>query len=142
MNTLELNPGGVLYVNMPGEGSFTTSVRLTHEELVTLLKAKHTARRSSRRSKTPGAHISRVVALAVNAINKGTWSTGAEIDKTEILTKLVNQLEALPVSEYGNITEKAADSLNRLMYTNATDFPAELIARLDDVVGSIYNERG
>jgi hypothetical protein len=82
----------------------------SYDELLTKLKAKGRAGKS-RRSGTSGARFSRIVALATNALRKGKWSTGADIDRDEVFAKLIRRFKELDSSEYANITANAKQSL-------------------------------
>jgi hypothetical protein len=82
----------------------------SYDELLTRLKAKGRAGKS-RRSGTSGARFSRIVALATNALRKGKWSTGADIDRDEVFAKLMKRFGELDATEYNNITGNAKESL-------------------------------
>ena len=85
----------------------------SYEELLARLKAKGRAGKS-RRSGTNGARFSRVVALATNALRKGKWSTGADIDRDEVFGKMMKRFNDLDPSEYANITSNAKQALVQL----------------------------
>jgi len=88
----------------------------SYDELLFKLKAKGKLGKS-RRSGTVGARFSRFVALSINALRKGKWSTGAVIDKAEVFEKLIKKLSELDPSEYNNITHNARRSLVELFHS-------------------------
>ncbi len=120
MASVELRPGDTLNIlwssvqDTPlGQQQVESSFALSYDELVTRLKSKGQAGKS-RRSGTEGARFSRVVALAVNAMRKGKWSTGADIDRNIVFAKLLKKFGELAPGEYKNITANARRSLNKL----------------------------
>lgn len=121
MATVELREGDVLNIvwtsvqNTPlGRKEVESSFSYSYEELLDRLRSK-TRRDSSRRSGTEGARFSRVVALATNAMQKGKWSTGADIDRDEVFRKMMSRFSELHSSEYPNITKNAKESLGYLL---------------------------
>ena len=90
-----------------------SSFAFTYDELHTRLRAKGRAGKS-RRSGTDGARFSRIVALATNALRKGKWSTGADIDRSEVFGKLMKRFNMLEAGEYKNITGNAKEALVKL----------------------------
>ena len=113
-----------------------SSFAFPYEELLARLKAKGKAGKS-RRSGTDGAQFSRVVSLSTNAIRKGKWSTGADIEKAEVFAKLKKRFEDLDPSEYPNITENACNSLKKL-YASDNGLPAkeqQELASMLDLIG-------
>ncbi len=124
MASVELRPGDTLNIvwtsvqDTPlGLKEVESSFAFTYDELLTRLKTKGRAGKS-RRSGTDGARFSRIVALATNALRKGRWSTGADIDKDEVFDKLIKRFNELDGSEYANITANARESLGTL-YKNS-----------------------
>lgn len=124
MASVELRPGDTLNIvwtavqETPlGTKEVESSFAFTYEELLTRLRAKGKAGKS-RRSGTEGARFSRVVALATNALRKGRWSTGADIDKDEVFEKLMKKFGTLGATEYVNITANARESLITLYKNN------------------------
>ncbi len=124
MASVELRPGDTLNIvwtsvqDTPlGLKEVESSFAFTYDELLTRLKAKGRAGKS-RRSGTDGARFSRIVALATNALRKGRWSTGADIDKDEVFEKLIKRFNELDANEYANITANARESLGTL-YKNS-----------------------
>ncbi|MDE3269437.1 MAG: hypothetical protein OYH77_04045 [Pseudomonadota bacterium] len=120
MATVELREGDVLNIvwtsvqNTPlGRKEVESSLSYTYAELMERLRSK-TRRDTSRRSGTEGARFSRVVALATNAMHKGKWSTGADIDRDEVFQRMMSRFRELHTSEYQNITKNAKDSLSYL----------------------------
>lgn len=117
MATVELRPGDTLNIvwssvqDTPlGSSEVESSFAFTYEELLVRLKSKGKMSKS-RRSGTAGARFSRFVALSTNALKKGKWSTGADIDKEEVFDKLIAKLNSLDVEEHHNITLNAKKSL-------------------------------
>ena len=125
MASVELRPGDTLNIiwssvqDTPlGVKEVESKFAYSYDELLTRLKAKGRAGKS-RRSGTSGARFSRVVALAANAMRKGKWSTGADIDRDEVFTKLMSRFAELDAGEYGNITGNAKQSLVALYQSKA-----------------------
>ena len=52
-------------------------------------------------------------------MRKGKWSTGADIDRDEVFSKLMGRFGELDASEYGNITGNAKQSLVVLYQSKA-----------------------
>ncbi|MGE0173610.1 MAG: hypothetical protein AB7T49_12510 [Oligoflexales bacterium] len=120
MASVELRPGDTLNIvwtsvqDTPlGVKEVESSFAFSYEELLLRLKARGRAGKS-RRSGTSGARFSRLVALSTNALRKGKWSTGADIDRDEVFTKLHSKFSELDPSEYLNITGNAKESLLKL----------------------------
>lgn len=120
MASVELRPGDTLNIvwssvqETPlGSTEVESSFAFSYEELLARLKAKSRVGKS-RRSGTVGARFSRFVALSTNALRKGKWSTGADIDKEEVFDKLIKKLAELDSDEYRNITLNAKKSLIEL----------------------------
>lgn len=135
MASVDLRPGDTLNIvwnsvqETPlGETSVESSFQFSYDELVARLQNKPSAGKS-RRSGTAGARFSRVVALATNALKKGKWSTGAEIDRKVVLEKLIKRFRALEAAEYENITENARKSLLKLQSAKL-DVPKSLLSDL------------
>lgn len=117
MASVELRPGDTLNIiwssvqDTPlGVKEVESKFAYSYDELLAKLKAKGRAGKS-RRSGTSGARFSRIVALATNALRKGKWSTGADIDRDEVFSKLLGRFNELDASEYANITSNAKQSL-------------------------------
>jgi hypothetical protein len=117
MASVELRPGDTLNIvwtsvqDTPlGAKQVESSFTFSYEELLGRLRAKGRAGRS-RRSGTDGARFSRIVALSTNALRKGKWSTGAEIDRDEVFAKLLAKFQDLEAGEYRNITPNARQAL-------------------------------
>lgn len=124
MASVELRPGDTLNIiwtsvqDTPlGQKQVESSFAFGYEELLAKLRAKGRAGKS-RRSGTNGARFSRIVALATNALRKGKWSTGADIDRDEVFVKLMNKFNELDGTEYANITVNAKASLLALYNNN------------------------
>jgi hypothetical protein len=120
MASVELRPGDTLNIvwtsvqDTPlGVKEVESSFAFSYDELLLRLKAKGRAGKS-RRSGTNGARFSRVVALASNALRKGKWSTGADIDRDEVFNKLMSKFNDLDAKEYANITSNAKESMANL----------------------------
>ncbi len=123
MASVELRPGDTLNIvwtsvqDTPlGVKEVESSFAFSYDDLLTRLKAKGRAGKS-RRSGTNGARFSRIVALATNALRKGKWSTGADIDRDEVFNKLMEKFNELDNTEYANITANAKESLAVLFKT-------------------------
>src|SRR5436305_13606841 len=124
MASVELRPGDTLNIiwssvqDTPlGTKEVESRFAYSYDELLMRLKAKGRAGKS-RRSGTNGARFSRIVALATNALRKDEWSTGADIDRDEVFTKLITRFKELASSEYTNITSNAKESLLGLYKNN------------------------
>ncbi len=120
MANVELRPGDTLNIvwssvqDTPlGLREVESNFAFTYDELLTKLRAKGRAGKS-RRSGTDGARFSRVVALATNAMRKGKWSTGADIDRDEVFGRMMNRFKDLKDGEFTNITGNARESLMEL----------------------------
>ena len=125
MASVELRPGDTLNIvwssvqDTPlGSSEVESSFAFTYDELLLRLKAKGRTGKS-RRSGTDGARFSRFVALSTNALKKGKWSTGADIDKEEVFDKLITKLNSLNANEYRNITFNAKNSLISLYHSKS-----------------------
>ena len=117
MASVELRPGDTLNIvwtsvqDTPlGKREVESSFAFSYDELLTRLRSKGRGGRS-RRSGSEGARFRRIVALSVNALRKGKWSTGAEIDKDVVFSKMIKKFRELDKVEYGNITSNAKASL-------------------------------
>lgn len=117
MASVDLRPGDTLNIiwssvqDTPlGTKEVESKFAYSYDELLARLKAKGRAGKS-RRSGTSGARFSRIVALATNALRKGKWSTGADIDRDEVFGKLMRRFGELDAMEYANITGNAKQSL-------------------------------
>ena len=117
MASVELRPGDTLNIvwtsvqDTPlGVKEVESRFAFSYDELLTRLKSKGRTGKS-RRSGTNGARFSRIVALSTNALRKGKWSTGADIDRSEVFTKLMDKFNELDEDEYKNITSNAKNSI-------------------------------
>ncbi len=142
MASVELRPGDTLNIiwssvqDTPlGVKEVESKFAYSYDELLTKLKAKGRAGKS-RRSGTNGARFSRVVALATNAMRKGKWSTGADIDRDEVFNKLMSKFNELDGSEYANITGNAKQSLVAL-FNNKTVLKPNQKKDLKDAIEAI-----
>jgi hypothetical protein len=142
MASVELRPGDTLNIvwtsvqDTPlGVKEVESSFAFTYDELLTRLKAKGRAGKS-RRSGTNGARFSRIVALATNALRKGKWSTGADIDRDEVFMKLLKRFNELDGTEYANITSNAKESLVGL-YKTGKYLKSEQKTALETAIDSI-----
>ena len=124
MASVELRPGDTLNIvwhsvqDTPlGVKEVESSFAFSYDELLLRLKARGRAGKS-RRSGTEGARFSRIVALATNALRKGKWSTGADIDRDEVFVKLIDRFQGLDAAEYANITSNAKQSLLNIYQTS------------------------
>ena len=121
MAIVEFRPGDVLNIvwtslqNTPlGRMDVESSFSYPYEELLRRLRSKG-SKDGSRRSTSPGAKFSRVVALAAGALRNGKWSTGAHIERDDVFSRLMVRFDDLDESEYLNITKNAKKSLNGLL---------------------------
>lgn len=142
MATVELRPGDTLNIiwssvqDTPlGVKEVESKFAYSYDELLTRLKAKGRAGKS-RRSGTNGARFSRVVALATNALKKGKWSTGADIDRDEVFDKLLKKFNELDAPEYQNITGNAKQALVA-MYNNKAILKPNQKKELKDAIEAI-----
>ena len=124
MASVELRPGDTLNIvwtsvqDTPlGVKEVESSFAFSYDELLLRLKARGRAGKS-RRSGTNGARFSRIVALATNALRKGKWSTGADINRDDVFAKLLKKFRELDETEYTNITGNAKESLLKLHENN------------------------
>ena len=120
MPSVELRPGDTLNIiwsavqDTPlGVQEVESKFAYTYDELLAKLREKGKVNKS-RRSGTSGAKFSRVVALSTNAMRKGKWSTGADIDRHIVFSKLMQKFAELDSHEYINITANAKESLHEL----------------------------
>jgi hypothetical protein len=142
MASVELRPGDTLNIiwnsvqDTPlGVKEVESKFAYSYDELLLRLKAKGRAGKS-RRSGTSGARFSRVVALAANALRKGKWSTGADIDRDEVFVKLMRRFNELDNTEYANITANAKQSLI-VLYQNKSILKAPQKKDLKDALDAI-----
>lgn len=142
MASVELRPGDTLNIiwssvqDTPlGVKEVESKFAYSYDDLLARLKAKGRAGKS-RRSGTNGARFSRIVALATNALRKGKWSTGADIDKDEVFAKLMRRFGELDNTEYANITGNAKQSLLAL-YQGKTNLKANQKKDLKDAIEAI-----
>ncbi len=142
MASVELRPGDTLNIiwssvqDTPlGVKEVESKFAYSYDELLARLKAKGRAGKS-RRSGTNGARFSRIVALATNALRKGKWSTGAEIDRDEVFAKLMRRFGELDGTEYTNITGNAKQSLLAL-YQGKTILKPQQKKDLKDAIEAI-----
>ncbi len=142
MASVELRPGDILNIvwtsvqDTPlGLKEVESSFAFSYDELLSRLKTKGRAGKS-RRSGTSGARFSRIVALSTNALRKGRWSTGAEIDRDEVFDKLINKFNELDMDEYKNITSNARKSISHL-YQNADYLSLHQKQELKGIVSAV-----
>ena len=142
MASVDLRPGDTLNIiwtsvqDTPlGVKQVESSFAFSYDDLLTKLKTKGRVGKS-RRSGTNGARFSRIVALSTNALKKGKWSTGAEIDRNEVFDKLMGKFNELDPNEYSNITPNAKDSIQAL-YRNAKFLRGEQKRELKDMVEAV-----
>lgn len=117
MASIEFRPGDTLSIiwksvqSTPfGKQEVESSFVFSYDELLSKLKAKGKISKS-RRSGSQGALFSRIIALSVNALKKGKWSTGSDIDPEIVFDKFKERFKDLSTSEYTNITDNAKKSL-------------------------------
>ena len=121
MATVELRPGDDLNIiwksvqNTPlGKQEVESSFLFTYDELLHRLQG-NTSGHKSKKSGTEGARFSRVVALTCNALKKGKWSTGADIERSEVFERMNRRFKKLDPSEYRNITPNAKAALLEIL---------------------------
>ena len=131
MAVVEFRRGDVLNIiwtslqNTPlGRMDVESSFSYPYEELLQRLRSKG-GKDGSKRSTSPGAKFSRVVALTAGALRNGKWSTGAHIERDEVFSKLMVRFDDLDESEYNNITSNAKKSLNGLLETRGLLKPSQ-----------------
>ena len=142
MASVELRPGDTLNIvwssvqDTPlGSKEVESSFAFSYDELLIKLKAKGKAGRLKRVG-TDGAKFSRIVALTSSALAKGRWSTGAEIDKNEVFSKLLQRFEDLDPNEYDNLTDNAIKSL-RAMQNLSDDLSTHHLAQLKTLLNKL-----
>ena len=142
MASVELRPGDTLNIiwssvqdTQLGVKEVESKFAYTYDELLARLKAKGRAGKS-RRTGTSGARFSRIVAVATNALKKGKWSTGADIDRDEVFAKLMRRFSELDATEYANITANAKQSLV-LLYQGKAALKAPQKKDLKDAIDAI-----
>ena len=120
MASVELRPGDTLSIiwssvqDTPlGKKEVESSFAFSYDDLLVRLRSKGRAGKS-RRSGTEGARFSRVVALSTHALQKGKWSTGADISRADVFSKFMIRFNSLHEKEYKNITQNATESLVEL----------------------------
>ena len=117
MASVDLRPGDTLNIvwssvqDTPlGRREVESNFSFSYEELLMRLKTKVKGEHS-KQSNTEGAKFSRLVALALNALKKGKWSTGTDIDKRLVFDKFFERFQALEEFEYKNLTERSKVAL-------------------------------
>src|SRR5690606_28829544 len=142
MASVEIRPGDTLNIiwtsvqDTPlGVKEVESKFAYSYDELLSRLRSKGRAGKS-RRSGTNGARFSRVVALATNALKKGKWSTGADIDRDEVFDKLLRKFKELDAPEYQNITSNAKQALIA-MYNNKAILKPNQKKELKDAIEAI-----
>ncbi len=117
MAAVQIRPGDTLNIVWTSVQETPLGVRevesnfsFSYDELLTRLKTKGRAGKS-RRSGTLGAKFSRMVALSHNALKKGKWSTGADIDRDHVFAKLMERFRKLDDTEFQFITDHAREAL-------------------------------
>lgn len=142
MASVELRPGDTLNIvwtsvqDTPlGLQEVESSFAFSYDELLQRLKKKGRGGKS-RRSGTSGARFSRIVALSTNALRKGKWSTGAEIDRGEVFNKLLSKFHELDDKEYRNITGNARESIIDL-FQNSDFLSQEQRSQLEEIVTAV-----
>lgn len=130
MASVNLRPGDTLNIvwtsvqETPlGVKEVESNFEFTYDDLLAKLKSKGRMGKS-RRSGTNGARFSRIVALATNALVKGKWSTGADIERSEVFESFMQKFDELDATEYPNITANARKSLQNL-YSKRSVLKAE-----------------
>lgn len=121
---VRINPFETVVLCSPGGDS----VELTYEEIEKAL-LKKTPRKY--RESSAGAKMSRVIALRVNAIEKGTWSTGVTIDRSKMFSDLIDEMASTSLDVLNDLTPKAVALLRRLASNNSiSETDSETVQRL------------
>ena len=127
MASVDLRPGDTLNIvwssvqDTPlGRREVESNFSFSYEELLMKLKSKVKGEHS-KQSNTEGAKFSRLVALAINALKKGKWSTGTDIDKRLVFDKFYERFSSLKDVEYKNLTEKSRIALKDFYKSNLLD---------------------
>ena len=122
MAAVEFRPGDMLNIvctmvhETPlGAKAVESNFELSYEDLLRRLGARSG---KARKSGTQGARFSRMVALSVHALRKGTWATGASIDRRNVFANMVAYFRALTPQDYGDVTKVAKGSLLHLHETS------------------------
>ena len=109
MASVEFRPGDTLNIvwtstqDTPlGVREVESSFAFTYDELLSKLQSTK-SNHKSRRSGTNGARFSRVVALSTNALRKGKWFTGADIDRDDVFRRMISKFRELESIEYNNM---------------------------------------
>ena len=142
MASVELRPGDILNIVWTSEQETPFGVKLvessfafSYDEVLTKLRTKGRAGKS-RKSGNDGARFSRLIALSTNALKKGKWSTGADIDRDEVFSKLIKKFSQLDAKEYVNITSNAKEALEQ-MYKNGKFLKPEQKKELKEILNLI-----
>lgn len=142
MASVELRPGDTLNIIWTSEQETPFGVKLvessfafSYDEVLTKLRTKGRAGKS-RKSGNDGARFSRLIALSTNALKKGKWSTGADIERDEVFSKLMKKFSQLDSKEYVNITSNAKEALEQ-MYKNGKFLKPEQKKELKDMLNLI-----
>lgn len=85
----------------------------TYDELLLRLRSDR-QRQKTKKSGTNGARFSRTVALVYNAVRKGKWATGVNIDRERVLERMLRQYRDLDRYELDDITKNARNLLLKL----------------------------
>jgi len=112
--SVEFRPGDTLNIvwTLVHETPFGTkevesTYALSYEELLQRMGATTKGRKPSGK----GGHFSRVVSLSAHALRKGTWTSGAAIDRSDVFLALVEHFHTLQSEDYGKISKAARRSL-------------------------------
>jgi hypothetical protein len=120
MNEVELRPGQKITLILQGtistplgERTQETSETLSYEELLSRLQNK-TSKSWVPRVPKEIRGFNRFAALSQTAIEDGTWSTGAAVDRNKILNDLLTKVKALPQTVYSHVSDKAKKHLEEI----------------------------
>ena len=140
MRTVDLRPGDTLNIvwssvqDTPlGLREVESSFSFSYDELLMKLRTKVKSDKS-KQSDTEGAKFSRLVALALNALKKGKWSTGTDIDKEEVFDKFLSRFNSLDSKEYDNLTKKSKQALKDFYTQNRKILNEKQQSELKDMI--------
>ena len=131
MATIDLRPGDTVNIiwksvqeTPMGLKEIDSVFPFTYEELIKNLGYQRKAGRS-KRSSTSGARFSRMVALSANALKKGQWSNGGDIDRSVVFQSLMKRFDELDSREYQNMTGRAKRTISELVQHKEILSPAQ-----------------
>jgi hypothetical protein len=128
---VEFRPGDTLTIICPlvhetpfGTKKIESNFELSYEDLLRRLEAQSQGGKT-RKLGTNGTRFSRMVSLSFHALHKGTWATGASIDRRNVFAHLIDHFQALQSVDYSDITTVAKKSLCTLQNSSDILTPAQ-----------------